>query len=60
MSRNLIDYIDEDDFESFKKLNHKNKQKFNQSRDPQEKIKKKRRESEKIKQDLTKDNYWND
>ena len=54
MARNYIDLIDEeDDFELFEKLGHTSK-KFNKMNDAQEKIKQKRRQRQKMKEDALK------
>ena len=51
LARNYIDLIDEeDDFELFEKLGHTSK-KFNKMNDAQEKIKQKRRQRQKMKED---------
>lgn len=58
MARNLIDLIDfeDEDIERFEKLTKSNKPHFNPNVDNKEKIKKQRREKQKMRENAYKDN----
>jgi hypothetical protein len=61
MARNYVDLIvdhDSDDFDSFEKLGHTNKRKYNKVKDPQERIKQQRRQRQKMKEDTQKTDFW--
>ena len=55
MARNLVDMVDVDeDVDLFEKLGHSNKR-YNNKRDNQEQIKRKRREKQKMRQEAEKE-----